>query len=127
MITKQIAVFLENQQGRLKKLLNAIADGNEHIKCLNIADTKEFGVVRMLVDNIDNTMMLIRNAGFTAIASDVLAIELEDKAGSLANVLGKLDDNNISVEYIYSYCYKKGKALLILKVDNLQLAQEVLS
>lgn len=126
MLISQIAVFLENRQGRLNDLLGAIKDANVNIDSLNIADTSDFGIVRMITDDNEKALSVLKNAGFTALLNDLVAVEVDDKPGSLSETVNTLDKAGINIEYVYSYTVRKGTTLILLRVDNINLAQEIL-
>ncbi len=118
MAIKQLSVFLENKQGRLWKALNTLKTENIDIRALSIADTSEFGILRMIVSNPIKAKELLENE-FAVSLADVLAIEVEDQPGGLEAALGLLNENNLNVEYIYAFVEKKtSKALVVLRTDN---------
>lgn len=118
MSIKQLSVFLENKQGRLWKALNALKRENIDIRALSIADTSDFGILRMIVSDPVKAKDLLGNEFAVSIA-DVLAIEVEDQPGGLEAALGLLNENNINVEYIYAFVEKKtSKALVVLRTED---------
>jgi len=128
MLVKQISVFVENKPGRLAKLTRALADSGIDLIAICIADTVDFGILRCIVDDPDKAVDVLKKSGFTASTTKVLAVELPDKPGGLAAVLGYLSEADIDVEYIYSFVRsRKEKALILFKVDNPDRAIEILS
>lgn len=126
MQVKQVSVFLENKEGRLQKALKILAQNNIDIKALSIADTSEFGILRMIVSNPDDAKKVLEDE-FAVSLADVLAIEVEDQPGGLEGALDVLTKESINVEYIYAFVDKKtNKALVVLKTDNNQLALDIL-
>ncbi|WP_304125665.1 acetolactate synthase [Methanosphaera cuniculi] len=126
MQVKQVSVFLENKEGRLQKALKILAQNNIDIKALSIADTSEFGILRMIVSDPDNAKKVLEDE-FAVSLADVLAIEVEDQPGGLEGALDVLTKESINVEYIYAFVDKKtNKALVVLKTDNNQLALDIL-
>lgn len=126
MQVKQVSVFLENKEGRLQKALKILAQNNIDIKALSIADTSEFGILRMIVSNPDDAKKVLEDE-FAVSLADVLAIEVEDQPGGLEGALNVLTKESINVEYIYAFVDKKtNKALVVLKTDNNQLALDIL-
>ncbi|PAV06693.1 acetolactate synthase [Methanosphaera cuniculi] len=126
MQVKQVSVFLENKEGRLQKALKILAQNNIDIKALSIADTSEFGILRMIVSNPDDAKKVLEDE-FAVSLADVLAIEVEDQPGGLEGALDVLTKESINVEYIYAFVDKKtNKALVVLKTDDNQLAQDIL-
>ncbi|MEG2687784.1 MAG: hypothetical protein RSA24_01305 [Clostridia bacterium] len=126
MLINQIAVFIENSQGRLHDVVKVISTGGVNIQSLNIADTDEFGIARMVTSDNKTALKLLADAGFTANDTDLIGVEVSDTPGTLCNVLGVLDENNVSIEYIYSFTCSEGKTLILLKTDQMEKAQKVL-
>ena len=125
---KQISIFVENKPGRLKAMTNILKDNNIDIRALSIADTKDFGILRLITDNPDKTCEILKNAECTVTITEVLAIGLEDKPGELANVMDTLFENSISVEYMYAFFSKlEGKASVILRVNDIQKVADILT
>lgn len=127
MLVKQIAVFLENKKGRLNSLVGSISNAGINMKALNIADTSDFGIVRLVTDDNEKALQIIKDAGFTASIVDLVGIEVEDKIGSLSSVLDALSQNEVSIEYMYSFTYKVSKTLILFKTDDIETAQKVLN
>ncbi len=129
MFIKQISVFLENKPGTLRELTNVLGDGRIDIRELSVADTQSFGIVRMLVrsDRMDAAMTLLRKSGYTARLNSVICAEIEDKPNALSGLLGIIEDEGLSVEYIYS-CRRtpEGNALMVLRLSEMDRGQEVL-
>lgn len=118
MSIKQLSVFLENKKGRLWKALNTLKSENIDIRALSIADTSEFGILRMIVSDPEKAKTLLEQEFAVSIA-DVLAIEVEDQPGGLESALGLLNENDINVEYVYAFVEKKtSKALVVLRTDD---------
>ncbi|MEG2274573.1 MAG: hypothetical protein RSC44_04495, partial [Clostridia bacterium] len=126
MLINQIAVFIENSQGRLHDVVKVISTGGVNIQSLNIADTDEFGIARMVTSDNKTALKLLADAGFTANDTDLIGVEVSDTPGTLCNVLGVLDENDISIEYIYSFTCSEGKTLILLKTDQMEKAQKAL-
>ncbi len=124
---KQLSVFIENQKGHLAALTDVLKRENIDIRAISVFDTSEFGILRLVVDQPDNALKLLKEEGFTAKISDVLAVEPEDKPGSLCEIFKLLDRNGIDIEYIYSFVLRKrGMPLIILKANRQSEAVEVL-
>ncbi|MDR1689381.1 MAG: ACT domain-containing protein [Clostridiales bacterium] len=100
---KQLSVFIENKQGRLADVTGTLAEANINIHALSIADTTDFGILRLIVSNPENAKDVLRNAGFTVKTTEVAAVALLNKPGSLSAVLRELDKAAISIEYMYAF------------------------
>ncbi|WP_455645879.1 acetolactate synthase [Methanosphaera sp.] len=119
MAIKQVSVFLENKTGRLWKALNTLKAQDIDIRALSIADTSDFGILRMIVSNPDAAKTSLEDEKFAVSLADVLAIEVEDQPGGLEAALDLLNNNGINVEYIYAFVEKKTqKALVVLRTED---------
>lgn len=119
MALKQVSIFLENKQGRLWKSLNILKKENIDIRALSIADTSDFGILRMIVSDPAKAKEALENEKFAVSLAEVLAIEVDDQPGGLESALNLLNENNINVEYIYAFVEKKtSKALVVLRTEN---------
>ena len=112
----QLTVFLENTEGRLAKLCRALADADVNMKALTIADTAEYGVVRIICDDPARARDELQEKGWRAMVTKVAAIEVANRPGGLADLLGVRDDLDIPVEYGYCFSTKGDRAVDILKV-----------
>lgn len=127
MKVEQISVFLENKAGRLAEVAKILGDNGINIRALSLADTTDFGILRLIVNDRAKAKAVLKEAGFTVGITEVIAVEVEDRPGGLARVLQVLADNGINVEYMYAFVEKSGnKAVLIFKFENLDRAIEVL-
>lgn len=121
----QLSVFMENKPGQLKAVCDALAAANLNIRTMTLADTKEFGIVRIILHEWQQAQTVLEQAGFVATCSEVLALEVPDQPGGLANVLGIIDDANLNVEYMYAFTFgRNDKAILIFRFDNADAALE---
>lgn len=128
MTLKQVSVFLENKQGRLWKSLNILKNEGIDIRALSIADTSEFGILRMIVSDSDKAKDALEAEQFAVSFAQVLAIEVDDQPGGLEGALDILNKNNINVEYIYAFVEKKtSKALVVLRTDDNDRALDILA
>ncbi|MCD6549029.1 MAG: ACT domain-containing protein [Thermodesulfobacterium sp.] len=117
---KQISVFLENKRGRLFEALNVLSKAGINIRALSIADTSDFGILRMIVNDPEKAKKALENEGFTTKITHVLAVGVKDRPGGLAEVLKILYEEDINVEYIYAFVEKSGEeALVVLRTNNL--------
>ena len=123
----QISVFLENRKGRLFEICSMLGNAGINIRALTIAETESFGVLRMVVDKPAEAIELFRQNNVTANQTDVVAAEVPDTPGGLADVLKALSDNDVNVEYMYGFVEKHSEnALLVFRFDNPERAAQVL-
>ena len=128
MIIKQISVFLENKAGRLAQITEILAQSGIDIRALSIADTTNFGILRLIVNNPTLAETKLRENGLTVSLTDVIAIEISDKPGGLAYALRSLNIANIGVEYMYAFIGTPHKrAFVILRVEDNEAAIKVLT
>ena len=106
MSVKQISIFIENKKGSLAEVTKFIADKKINLKALSIADTQDFGILRIITDKPDEARNMLKNEGYTVTATSVLAVELTDAPGSMASILSVLSESDISVEYTYAFVSK---------------------
>lgn len=125
MIIKQLSVFLENKSGRLAKVLNVLGSANIRIVALSVADTTDFGILRMIVSDPEKAWSLLKENSFSANKTDVIAVSTNSEAKYYADVLKILSDINISVEYTYSFNSKEG-AVIILQCNDIDNAVKIL-
>ena len=126
-LIKQISVFVENKSGRLSDILNVIGKNGIDISALSIADTTDFGIVRMIVNDPDKAAEILKSNNLVVKVTDVIALAVADKPGGLAGEIEKLKYAGISIEYMYAFIGKSDKgALVIVRVENPEKALEVL-
>lgn len=127
MEVKQISVFLENKKGRLWEAMNALAKAGINIRALSIADTSDFGILRLIVPEPQKAKKTLEQSGFAVRENDVIAVGVADKPGGLAAVLKVLTDAGINVEYLYAFVEKSGeKAVVVLRTNNINKGKNVL-
>jgi hypothetical protein len=127
MKVEQISVFLENKAGRLAEVTKVLGEGSINIRALSLADTTDFGILRLIVDQYDKAREILKQHGFTVGKTEVVAIEVPDRPGGLAWVLQILSDSDVNVEYMYAFVQHSGKnAVIIFRFDNLERAIELL-
>jgi len=127
MAVKQISVFLENRKGRLAEVTLSLSREKINIRALSLADTSEFGVLRIIVDSPERALAALKAHGFSAQVTEVIAVEVEDRPGGLAHILEVLDEDNVTVEYLYACVEKKGDhAIVICRIDDRERALQVL-
>ena len=128
MSVKQISVFLENKKGRLADVARILAGQAINLRALSLADTADFGVLRIIVDEPDRCLSVLKSNSFVAQVTEVVAIEVEDKPGGLGRVLEVLDAASLNVEYMYAYVEKsKDNAVVICKIEERERAVRVLA
>ncbi|PKM83389.1 MAG: amino acid-binding protein [Firmicutes bacterium HGW-Firmicutes-14] len=128
MKVQQISVFLENKSGRLADLTDVLGGAGINIRALSIADTSDFGILRLIVNRPDEAVQVLKDAGFTVSKTDVIAVEVEDKPGGLANVLKILESSGINIEYLYAFLEKSSNdALVVFRVEQLDEAVKLLT
>ncbi|HMK54690.1 MAG TPA: acetolactate synthase [Methanobacteriaceae archaeon] len=116
---KQISVFLENRKGRLWKAMNVMAISGINIRALSIADTSEFGILRMIVPEPEKAQKALEENNFVVKINEVIAVEIPDEPGGLDAVLGVLNRADINVEYLYAFVEKnEEKAIVVLRTEN---------
>jgi hypothetical protein len=123
----QISVFLENRSGGLADVIDVLARNGLDIKALSVADMADFGILRLIVEHADRTRTLLKEAGFTAEKTKVVAVEVPDRPGGLGQTLRVLKDQQVNVEYMYSAARRSGEcAIIIFRFDETSRAVEVL-
>ena len=119
MKTRQVSVFLENKVGRILEITEILGRNTINIRALSLADTSDFGILRMIVDDVEKTVNVLKEKDFIVKKSHVVAVEVEDKPGGLATVLKVLGKKNINVEYMYAFFEQpQDKALLIFRFED---------
>ncbi len=127
MRVEQIAVFLENKSGRLAEITRILAAENVNIRALSVADTADFGILRLIVDKVDQAKKILKNNGFTVGKTNVIAVEVADQPGGLASVLKTIEAAGLNVEYMYAFVNKHGEnAVLIFRFNDMDHAIESL-
>lgn len=126
MVSKQLSVFIENRQGRLGEVLNVLKQNNVDIISLSIADTTEYGLLRLMVDNPSMGKEKLSEKGFSAMLTDVFVIFIDNVPGSLQGLLEFFDKNNLNIEYMYGLSIQGKNASIVLKASDMKLAGELL-
>jgi hypothetical protein len=128
MFVKQISVFLENSKGSLVSLTRLLKEHKIDLIALSIADTEHYGILRCITTNLDQTVSALREAGYTVRLTDVLAVCVDDRPGGLNDILEMLSDENISVEYLYSFVRTSGDhAMVIFHLSDLERGYALLA
>lgn len=127
MFIKQISVFMENRPGRLAEITKVLSDNEIDMRAINIADTTDFGILRMIVDDPEKAERVLRENNMTASVTDVLAVSIDDTVGAFSKVIALLKEENISIEYIYSFIGEKSaKAVIVIKTNDSEHAIQLL-
>ncbi len=124
---KQLAVFLENKPGQLLAPVQALADAGISILTLSLADTSDYGILRLIVEDVEKAKKVLADAGCVLSECEVLAVEVPDRPGGLAQVLAPVSGAELSLEYMYAFSFgPSGKALLVFRFDQPDKAIEIL-
>ena len=127
MTINQISVFLENKSGRLADVTKALADGNINLRAMTIADTADFGILRLVVNNPDKAAQILEENGFTIRITKVIGIEIDDKPGGLNKIMELFKENGLNIEYLYASLENKNqKAVVIFKVEDVELGLKII-
>ena len=126
MFAKQLTVFIENRSGRLSEVLGVLQENNVNILSLSLADTTEFGLLRLIVDNAAYGKEKLTENGFSSLLSDVSIIQIPHKVGSLGELLKAIDENGINIEYMYGLSIESDKAYVVLKASDIAKVDKIL-
>ncbi|MGE5543426.1 MAG: ACT domain-containing protein [Bacillota bacterium] len=125
-MVKQISIFLENKAGRLASVTKVLGEQRINIRALSIADTSDFGILRLIVNEPEKAYSVLKRAGFTVSETEVIAVEVPDTPGGLARVLDVMGEASINIEYLYAFIGKATEdALVIFKVEDPDRAIQV--
>jgi hypothetical protein len=123
MTVKQISVFLENKSGRLLELTRCLGEAGVNIRALCVADTSDFGVVRLIVNDPDRAQKVLHDSEFTVKEANVIAVEVADVPGGLSSVMEPLVQQDMNIEYLYCFLEKAAeKAIVIIRVEEAEQA-----
>jgi hypothetical protein len=122
---KQISVFLPNEPGILAKFTKILMEENINMRAISVAETADYGILRILVDKVDKCIELLNEKNYLATTTDVIAVDVPDKPGALYEIAKLLGDNSINIEYLYSTLVKE-EAIIVLRIDNIDKAVDVL-
>ena len=128
MIIKQISIFVENKSGRLAEITDIIAKNNINMRALSIADTSNYGILRIIVDDPNKVEKVLKENGVTVSVTSVISICVEDRPGGLAEILKLLAAENIDIKYMYAFVSKQdgNKAYVIMRIEKDFKAMEIL-
>ena len=125
---KQLSIFLQNRMGSLSKPLEVLSDADVNIKALCMADTSEFGILRLVVDNPEKGKAALEENNFLVKITDIVGVEMNDTPGGLTTVLKVIKDNDIDLEYLYAFTHEKvGKAILLLHAEDIDKLISILN
>jgi hypothetical protein len=128
MKVEQLSVFIENRPGGLEEVTRILKDGGINIRTLSLADTSDFGILRLIVNDVDRANQLLKDNGFRVSRTQVVAVEVPDRPGGLHSILEVLARENINVEYLYAFVERRGEnAVIIFRFDNLDAAIDTLN
>ncbi|MDR2943987.1 MAG: ACT domain-containing protein [Methanosarcinales archaeon] len=119
---KQISLFSENKPGRLAKIADVLGKEKINIRAFTIAESGDFGIVRLVVDHPDQAHDVLKQEGFTVSETDVIGIEINDEPGSMKDVAELFSEGNINIDYAYAFIGRNQKAVLIVRVSDLESA-----
>lgn len=116
---KQLSLFLENKPAHLKLPCRALADAGINIFTMSLADTEQFGILRLLVKEPENAKKVLEAAGCVVNVTEVVAIPVDDRPGGLADLLDVIDKTNLNIEYMYAFTFGRGgKAVMIFRFED---------
>ncbi len=128
MFIKQLSIFVENKVGRLQTIIDCLGSNGINIRALSIADTTDFGILRVIVDDDKKARELLREIGVISKVTDVIAVYIDDRTGGLAAVLEIVSKAGVGIEYMYAFLGRtEGKALMVLKADDEPAAEKALT
>jgi hypothetical protein len=126
MIAKQVSVFLENKSGRLNEVTRILGNAGINISAFSIADTSDFGVLRMIVPDPEQAAALLKENGFSVQTTKVILMTTPNKPGTLARALQILSDENIFIEYLYAFSMNEDSAVVVIRPSEIERCQEIL-
>ena len=127
MYLKQLSIFIENKVGRLQAIMDTLSENDINIRALSIAETTEFGILRIITPDVDKSKKVLREVDVISKITDVIAVYIDDKAGGLAKMLRAITAAEVNVEYMYAFLGRtEGKALMVLKADDEAKAEKAL-
>lgn len=126
MSVKQISIFVPNKPGQLSEVTTALADNGVNLRAFSIADTSDFGILRIIVEDVDAAAAMLKEQGFIYTVTDVLACAMKDERGGLAQILRLVASAGVSTEYAYAFVSVKAGACVIVRVDDNEAAAKAL-
>ncbi len=126
MIIKQLSVFLENKTGRLNEVSRILGEAGINMTAFSVADTSEFGILRMIVSDPDKALIILKEAAFSVKLTDVVCLNSPNEPGALGRALSILSEEGVFIEYLYAFSVDKKTAIIVLKPDNINKCIDVL-
>jgi len=124
---RQISVFLENKPGQLAAVMKLIKDSGINVRALSLADTRDFGILRMIVNDTDRTLSMLKSSGYVATANEIIAVSVPDKPGQLSRIVDILAAGNVNIEYLYAFTGKSDRSVsFVIRVDDSDQASATL-
>ena len=128
MKVEQISIFIENKSGRLAEVCGILGEAGVNIRALSLADTSDFGILRLIVQDSEKALKVLKEHRFTVSKTEVIGVEVPDSPGGLSSILRILDENQVNVEYMYAFVERSGdNAVIIFRFDDIDGAIDVLS
>lgn len=126
MFIKQLSVFVENREGRLDEVLQLLKEKDINILSMSLADTEDYGLLRMIVSKPEEGRDVLKNAGITAVMTDVIGVRIPNRSGELQKLLAYTSKAHINIEYMYGFCIEKDDACVVIKATNSDDAKKVI-
>lgn len=127
MKVEQLSIFIENKAGRLASVTSVLAESGVNLRALSLADTSDFGILRLIVDDTEKAKNLLKEAGFTVGITHVVAVEVEDRPGGLDRIMQIIREKGVNVEYMYAFVQRGGgNATMIFRFNRTDMAIEAL-
>lgn len=124
---QQLSIFIENKPGRLAEITEVLAAANIDIRAISVADTSDFGILRVIVDQPEKAVTTLKEHGMTVSLTNVIAVGIDDRPGAFAKAVRILADAGLDMEYMYAFISRdQGKAFVIIRTNNAQKASEIL-
>ena len=128
MVIKQLSIFLENRTGRINEVAKILAENGINMQAFSMAETADFGLLRLIVPDVDKAVEVLRASSFAVMVTDVLCIACPNVSGSLSSVLEKLASNDVFIEYMYAFTGSgPEEAYVVFRVNDVKTAEEVLN
>lgn len=124
---EQISIFLENTNGRLAEVTRILGNHQINLRAISIADTADFGILRLIVDHPQKSLEILKAEGFTATVTEVIGVEVPDQPGGLSQVMHTFEENNVNIEYLYSSLERnRNRAVVMFRIENIDQGLQIL-